>query len=361
MRSRSRRRSRPRSTPPVCATEESPFDGRSDYKPFQDNGVAAGGLFTGAEGVKTPAQATKFGGIANVAFDPNYHQAGDDLGNVNATGYEQMTDAAAIVVGGYATDRGDARAVPADSTRPRGALPRVGEAQPARRASLRLGELAPGERREHRTKQLEGRPARPPLVRSAGSVAPPCARVLMGLQFFPRGGSAHVARNLARNLPAAGWEPTARVRVAVDPGPPRRRARVLRGARRAARRHDRGAGVGGPDARRGAAAPVLRGPARARRTACSPRSATTSSSITSTRGRARSRARAADADVLHLHHLTPLNAAAARVAPDVPVVGHLHGTELLMLEAIEDDPAPLGARPGVGGADARRGRRAASG
>ncbi len=46
---------------------------------------------------------------------------------------------------------------------------------------------------------------------------------------------------------------------------------------------------------------------------------------------------AAEADVLHLHHLTPLNEAAARVAPDVPVVGHLHGTELLMLEAI--DPA----------------------
>ena len=31
-------------------------------------------------------------------------------------------------------------------------------------------------------------------------------RVLMGLQFFPRGGSAHVARNLARNLPEAGWD-----------------------------------------------------------------------------------------------------------------------------------------------------------
>jgi glycosyltransferase involved in cell wall biosynthesis len=42
--------------------------------------------------------------------------------------------------------------------------------------------------------------------------------------------------------------------------------------------------------------------------------------------------------VLHLHHLTPLNAAAARVAPEVPVVGHLHGTELLMLEAIARDP-----------------------
>jgi glycosyltransferase involved in cell wall biosynthesis len=40
------------------------------------------------------------------------------------------------------------------------------------------------------------------------------------------------------------------------------------------------------------------------------------------------------ADVLHLHHLTPLNEAAARVAPNVPIVSQLHGTELLMLEAI---------------------------
>jgi hypothetical protein len=42
----------------------------------------------------------------------------------------------------------------------------------------------------------------------------------------------------------------------------------------------------------------------------------------------------AQADALYLHHLTPLNEAAARVAPGVPVVGHLHGTELLMLEEI---------------------------
>ncbi|MGZ4173288.1 MAG: glycosyltransferase family 4 protein [Solirubrobacteraceae bacterium] len=46
------------------------------------------------------------------------------------------------------------------------------------------------------------------------------------------------------------------------------------------------------------------------------------------------RAGAAQADVLLLHHLTPLNEAARRVAPRVPVVGHLHGTELLMLERI---------------------------
>ena len=47
---------------------------------------------------------------------------------------------------------------------------------------------------------------------------------------------------------------------------------------------------------------------------------------------------AALADVLHLHHLTPLNEAAARSFPDVPVVGHLHGTELLMLDAIDRGP-----------------------
>lgn len=46
------------------------------------------------------------------------------------------------------------------------------------------------------------------------------------------------------------------------------------------------------------------------------------------------RAGARDADVLHLHHLTPINEAADRVAPNVPVVGHVHGTELLMLERV---------------------------
>jgi len=36
--------------------------------------------------------------------------------------------------------------------------------------------------------------------------------------------------------------------------------------------------------------------------------------------------------------LTPINEAAARVAPHVPIVGQLHGTELLMLEQIADGP-----------------------
>ena len=71
---------------------------------------------------------------------------------------------------------------------------------------------------------------------------------------------------------------------------------------------------------------------------------------------------AREADVLHLHHLTPINEAAARVAPDVPVVGHIHGTELLMLEEIEaGPPAGLGPRRGVGASGCASGPLAASG
>ena len=43
---------------------------------------------------------------------------------------------------------------------------------------------------------------------------------------------------------------------------------------------------------------------------------------------------AAEAAIAHLHHLTPQHDALARVAPNVPVVGHLHGTELKMLDGI---------------------------
>lgn len=54
--------------------------------------------------------------------------------------------------------------------------------------------------------------------------------------------------------------------------------------------------------------------------------------------RALEKAGAAGMDALHLHHLTPVNEAAARVAPDVPVISHLHGTELAMLEQIAAGP-----------------------
>ncbi len=85
--------------------DPSAFDGRSDYKPFQDNGIAAGGLFSGAEVAKSPAQALKWGGTAGMAFDPNYHQAGDDIDNLDLKGWEQLADGGAHVLATLAEDR----------------------------------------------------------------------------------------------------------------------------------------------------------------------------------------------------------------------------------------------------------------
>ncbi len=59
------------------------FSGRSDYQAFIVNGVPASGLFTGAEQLKTAEEAALFGGEAGVAYDVNYHGAGDDISNVN--------------------------------------------------------------------------------------------------------------------------------------------------------------------------------------------------------------------------------------------------------------------------------------
>jgi glycosyltransferase involved in cell wall biosynthesis len=63
---------------------------------------------------------------------------------------------------------------------------------------------------------------------------------------------------------------------------------------------------------------------------------------------------AAGFDALHLHHLTPIHEAAWRVAPGVPIIGHLHGTELLMLEAIAAGPPPSWTHAGAWVARMRR-------
>ncbi|MPZ73585.1 MAG: M20/M25/M40 family metallo-hydrolase, partial [Nitriliruptorales bacterium] len=115
------------------------FDGRSDYGPFIQAGIPAGGLFTGAEGAKTAAQAETYGGLATfdpdgagdaepeaVAYDPCYHERCDELdqdldaddaalyealnaaydgalvGNVNTLALDEMSDAAAHAVWTFA-------------------------------------------------------------------------------------------------------------------------------------------------------------------------------------------------------------------------------------------------------------------
>jgi Zn-dependent M28 family amino/carboxypeptidase len=100
------------------------FSGRSDYGPFIAVGIPAGGLFTGAEGVKTAAQAVSYGGVAGAAYDPCYHQFCDNLrgdgqnvalynalredyvltGNVNNFAFDVNADAVATAVLTFAFD-----------------------------------------------------------------------------------------------------------------------------------------------------------------------------------------------------------------------------------------------------------------
>ena len=77
------------------ATEPTAFDGRSDYDAFISVGIPAGGTFTGAEGIKTAAEAAVYGGTAGLAYDPCYHLACDTFANQSNTALDQMSDAAA--------------------------------------------------------------------------------------------------------------------------------------------------------------------------------------------------------------------------------------------------------------------------
>jgi Zn-dependent M28 family amino/carboxypeptidase len=98
-------------------TEGTDFSGRSDYGEFIRYGIPAGGLFTGAEGIKTEAQAAKWGGTAGTAYDPNYHGPGDTLGNIDRTALDRNSDALAWVTASYAISTETVNGVPSRTKR----------------------------------------------------------------------------------------------------------------------------------------------------------------------------------------------------------------------------------------------------
>lgn len=79
-----------------------PFDGRSDYDGFIRAGIPAGGIATGAEGVKTEQEVLMFGGVAGDWYDPCYHQLCDDTKNLNLTAWEINAKLVAHSVATYA-------------------------------------------------------------------------------------------------------------------------------------------------------------------------------------------------------------------------------------------------------------------
>ena len=83
------------------------FSGRSDYGPFIAIGIPSGGLFTGAEGIKTAAEAAIWGGTAGQQYDPCYHIACDTFANVNLDALDVNSDAIAYSVLQYAMNTSD--------------------------------------------------------------------------------------------------------------------------------------------------------------------------------------------------------------------------------------------------------------
>ena len=74
------------------------FSGRSDYGPFIAVGIPSGGLFTGAEGIKTDEEAAIWGGTAGEQYDPCYHLACDTFDNINLGAFDVNVDAVAYSV-----------------------------------------------------------------------------------------------------------------------------------------------------------------------------------------------------------------------------------------------------------------------
>ena len=199
-------------------------------------------------------------------------------------------------------------------------------------AAARLRQESPA-RRPNRSRMAdrgEGengpRPARP--------TGPVAGRVCSALFFFPRGGSAQVARALTGALAETGWQ----VRLAAGsldgPGAPTNAASFFSGIDVSAVDYSSALRVADP-----LAAPVPFQPSYEDRSAGPDRVFAAVDDATYERlvaawAVALARAGASEADLLHLHHLTPANEAALRAFPTVPIVGQLHGTELAFLRAL---------------------------
>jgi Zn-dependent M28 family amino/carboxypeptidase len=101
--------------------EDTEFSGRSDYQAFIDVGIPASGLFTGAEGVKTPEQKAIWGGTTGDQYDPCYHLACDTIHNVSKKALDVNIDAIAYAIYNVAATTEAVNGVP--GVEPRGRTP----------------------------------------------------------------------------------------------------------------------------------------------------------------------------------------------------------------------------------------------
>lgn len=98
------------------------FDGRSDYDGFTQAGIPSGGLFSGAEVKKSDEEAKLWGGTADEPFDPNYHQKGDTVANIDRDELAINGGGVPYSVGLYAQDLSGRNGVPVRDDRTRHVL-----------------------------------------------------------------------------------------------------------------------------------------------------------------------------------------------------------------------------------------------
>ncbi|MGW0753427.1 M28 family peptidase [Streptomyces sp. NPDC002587] len=82
----------------LAPEENTEGQGRSDDYSFQQAGIPTSGYAAGASARKTSAQAAKWGGTANAAYDSCYHSACDTANNINATVLDRSADGVAYAV-----------------------------------------------------------------------------------------------------------------------------------------------------------------------------------------------------------------------------------------------------------------------
>jgi Zn-dependent M28 family amino/carboxypeptidase len=71
---------------------------RTDLAPFVRAGIPGGGVFSGAEGRKTPEEASAFGGESGAVYDGCYHQACDRADSADARRAADLAGAVALAV-----------------------------------------------------------------------------------------------------------------------------------------------------------------------------------------------------------------------------------------------------------------------
>jgi glycosyltransferase involved in cell wall biosynthesis len=167
--------------------------------------------------------------------------------------------------------------------------------------------------------------------------------VVSALFFFPRGGSAQVARAFAQALPSAGWQSTLAAGSLGRQGEETNAGSFFSGLEVHPVDYTPALELSDP-----LAAPLPFQPSYEDRPEAPDRVFATVNDAASERlvaawSEALGRAAAGEANVLHLHHLTPANEAAMRCFPSLPILGHLHGTELAFLRTVEAGP-PAGWR-----------------